>query len=150
MSCNLAHPVRLNQQASRHRQRRGTRGAREAVVVPGESCGRGAALEVSAMNFNACKGCANISCQDMHMHMSGRQEAAAAGGRCMQKVGGAFVSPTALCLLNCLQGQKQAARVAAEHAGNNFSTRCPRQVRQLQLHLCRTCNACNVATWQKC
>lgn len=79
MSCNLAHPAQLNQQASCHRQPSEREREREVKGLweGGSRSGEGGALEVSAMNFNACKGNSNISCQDMHM--SGRQ--AAGGGR---------------------------------------------------------------------
>lgn len=38
------------------------------------------ALEVSAMNFNACNGNSNISCQDMYMNGSQGQQRGVHGG----------------------------------------------------------------------
>lgn len=122
MSCNLAHPAQLNQQASCHRQPRETeRGrsgkrkrerGRQRERVEREGANE-EALEVSAMNFNACNGSSNTSCQDMHMNGS------QGPGRGVQRRRGgvAFASLAALCLLNCVQGQKQAA-------SNNFSSSC--------------------------
>lgn len=94
------------------------------------------ALEVSAMNFNACNGSSNTSCQDMHMNGSQDREGAQRGAWHFQAL------LHCACLIVCKDKNRQPATIfQAAATPPRAPTRAPpgasSTLSQLQLHLRR-------------